>query len=67
MKFIKRIIEQYITCKHEDYEVIRKIICLENNGDFKSKWMERRRCKVCSREYYSDYFYEYGKKRHYIK
>ena len=36
--FIKRLIKQYITCKHTDYEVIRKIYCGTNNFH-KIKWM----------------------------
>jgi hypothetical protein len=63
--FLKRIIKQYITCKHTDYDVIRKIMCPDNRP--KTKWMEKCKCKECGRIYYSDYFYEYGKERHYVK
>ncbi len=67
IKFIKKIIEQYITCKHEEYTVIRKIFCGFDDYNKTPKWLERRKCLKCNREYYSDYFIEYGKERHYTK
>ena len=63
--FIKKLIKQYITCKHEKYKVVREIWCPTDN--YKNKYLEKRRCKKCDRLYYSDYFYKYGKERHYIK
>lgn len=64
-RFIQKIVKQYITCKHEKYTVVRKIMCPSKTP--KPKWMERRKCEICGREYYSDYFFEYGKERHYVK
>lgn len=64
IEFLKKLFIQYITCKHEKYTVLRKITCFDN---FTPKYFERRICKICGREYYSDYFYEIGKKRIYLQ
>ena len=56
---------QYFTCKHDKYIVIKKISCPSDIT--KQKWLEKRKCEICDKEYYSDYFYEYGSERHYTK
>jgi hypothetical protein len=61
---IKGIIKQYITCRHPNKVVIRKIMCADTR--IKTKWMEKFECDECKRNFYGKYFYEYGNERHYI-
>ena len=63
-KFIQRKILQYIICKHTNYTVLKKIMCVDNNQT-KTKYMEKCKCNVCDRTFYSNYFYEYGNDRHF--
>lgn len=65
IKYIKSLIVKYIICKHTSYSVIRKIMYPFDSN--RMKYFERRKCNSCGREYYSDYFYEYGSERHYVK
>ena len=61
MKKIRKLIKQYITCKHEEYVVMREIMCPHNG--YKPKWVDRCKCKICDREYYSEFYYQsYGEK-----
>jgi transposase-like protein len=65
IKIVKRIIRQYLTCKHSNKVVIKKIICTDNTK-IKAKWMEKFECQDCKRTFYGKYFYEYGDSRHYV-
>jgi hypothetical protein len=60
-EFLKRIIKQYITCKHKDYKVIKEI-------PYGVKYdmpvfYEKRKCNNCGREFYSDYYIRVDKKK----
>ena len=65
MKIIKKLIKQYIICKHDDYIVIREIYC--GLGMCGTYFMERRKCENCEREYYSDYYTVIEGERYYDK
>ena len=52
---IKKLIKQYITCKHKDYKVIRKIYTFKFMYE-KPVMLDRRECKSCDRKYYSNYY-----------
>ena len=51
---IKKLIEQYITCYHNKYTVIRKIYAGFKCGY--PVYFERRKCELCGREHYSNYY-----------
>ena len=60
---IKKLIDQYITCKHEDFTVLRQIYCGDRFGIV--EYVDRRKCNKCGREYYSDWYIEVDGERHY--
>lgn len=60
---IKKLIKQYITCKHEDFTVIRQIWFDSKHGLV--EYIDRRKCNTCGREYYSDFYIEVDGIRHY--
>ena len=64
-KYIKKIIKQYITCKHEKFTVIREIYSGVIKYD-NAIYFDRRKCNMCGREYYSKYFYWINRKRIYL-
>jgi hypothetical protein len=53
IRFLKNLIQKYITCNHEDYKVIKKISA---NKPFVPRYFEKRRCLKCDIIYKSAYF-----------
>ena len=64
IKLFKKLFKQYVTCKHENKKVLKKIMCPSES--IKIKWMEKFECVDCKRKTYGGYFFEYGSERHYI-
>lgn len=69
--FFKLLIKQYFICKHLEYIVLREIYCgKQSGGNYPGGYpvfMEKRKCKECGREFYSDYYSIFKKKRFYFK
>ena len=63
--FIKTFIKKYITCKHHDYVKLKQIMV--HDDTCKPKYFDKCKCNICGREFYSNYYYVYGKECRHIE
>lgn len=63
---IKKFIKQNFICKHESYNVIKKLYKGYSVIYSRKRYTEIRKCIICDKEHCSDDFLEYGNERHYI-
>jgi len=65
-KYIKEKYKKYITCEHTEYDVIKTIMDASGHN-YKPKFFEKRKCKICGRIFFSEKYYIINDKKVYVK